>query len=158
MDKKSVGLILLIIVVAIATFWFNQDDTDQSNHYYVYNLDGNSDNWELNQYQVELVPTNHTAGGGTLHHIGDDGPVVDTLNFRTAAIIDGTEVTLQTESVHEPIDASEVRIGFADNNLFKPNGDPVMFHDLEEIFVEIEWMDSKGNYQEERLDLYKYRK
>ncbi|SEQ98959.1 hypothetical protein [Piscibacillus halophilus] len=157
MDKKSIGLFILIGVVALATYWVNQDDKDQSNHYYVFNLDGESENWDLNQYQIELVPTNQTTGGGMLHHTGDDGPIVDSLNFRAMAMIDGVEVTLQSNSVHEPIDVSEVRIDLVNNSLFKPNGDPVMFDDIEKIYAVVEWLDSSGEYQEERLELYEYK-
>ncbi|MFD2638574.1 hypothetical protein [Piscibacillus salipiscarius] len=158
MDKKSIGLVILVIVVAAATWWFNQDDNDQSNHYYVFNLDGESENWDLNQYKVEFVPTSHTAGGGTLHFNGERGPIVDSLNFQTYALVDGVEVTLQSESIHEPLDASTVNIGFVDNNVFKPNGDPVMFQDIEKIHAEIEWPGASGEYQTEEIVLYELRK
>ncbi|GEL77238.1 hypothetical protein [Tenuibacillus multivorans] len=159
MDRKTIIVIGLIVVLAIATFFLNQDEEDQSNHYYIFTLEGQSENWELSNYTVEFVPTHQYAGNGQLDYLGDEAMTAQDFNFRVYAMIDGMGTSLQGKSItwNESTELSNMATGHVEGSIFKPNGDPVLFGDIEQIYATIHWRDADGQVVEERIDLYQQR-
>ncbi|TFB19263.1 hypothetical protein E3U55_11160 [Filobacillus milosensis] len=159
MDLKSIGAFILIGAIVVTMFFINQNEDDQSNHYYVFLMDGETEHWELDQYKVELVPTNQVAGNGILNYVGEENIKVEDFNFRTFALVDGLDIALQgvSRSWNKPVELGNSPTGTVDSSLFKPNGDPVLFKDIEKIYAVIQWTEAGGETVKEEMTLYERR-
>lgn len=117
-------------------------------------FNGESNTWELNNYEISFSTDLTEVGNGIISMKNDNNYLSDYLSYKVYATIDGKEEVLQKhvstgEAVNE---ISTINLGSVSGMpLTKSNGDMISFDDLSNIYMVINWNDSNGDYLEEKI-------
>lgn len=120
-------------------------------------LSGESENWMVENYTLQILPEMIEAGGATLWMKDPEVPSTDTILIKVQAIIRGEEVELQGISgrgIGYSIPISPYSLGWIRSNPPLVTGDPITLDDIEAIYMDILWHDPMGRDQSERIQLY----
>ncbi|MGP4072904.1 hypothetical protein ACTWQB_10160 [Piscibacillus sp. B03] len=155
---KRTNLIYIIGLIFIVSFLVSCENSEEviKNSYYL-SLSGESKNWEVNSYEVVIMPDTFSAGNGKLTMKNDKEVTSHFFSIKVHAVINGRDEVVQGKSVtvtggEENI--AQTSIGTIEGGTyFKENGDPITLKDVSDIYMIIQWQDGNQD-MEERVDLY----
>lgn len=149
MRNKLWMLMILPFIILSAC----QNQISEETYYLL--LKGESETWELRDYEVELTPDGRKTGDGVLTMKGENEYVTNSFRFHTYAVINGEKRIIHSGSISGLGDISEQTTG----SIRGDNRHPVSFDEINQIFMTIEWQDSAGSRKvQERIELYDARK
>lgn len=126
-------------------------------HYYMH-LMGESENWYVKNYEIELNPEYKRAGNGTVVWKGQVPLETDSFLMRSYVLINGEAHALQGTAISGDSVIKEQTTGeLTGGTILNQHGDPLTLDDIEEIYMVIEWWDD--NHKEHLSEqIYLYRK
>lgn len=145
MKRILMSLILLMAVLSAC----NTEDAETETNYYL-SLQGESDHWKLDGYEIMMTPSSYKAGNGILKKKDEDQQTVGFLNYNVYAIVEGEENRFHGGSVSGDADITEKMTGTIDGEEELKD-----FLKIDEIYMTVTWNDDDTDGdQEERISLY----
>ncbi len=124
-------------------------------------MTGDSDNWRIENYQIEITSDSFKAGNGKLFMKGTDEYKTDSFSIEAHAIMNNEDkVISQFSSSAYTGDGMNIAgkqdTGAIDSGAYlNEDGDPITLDDINNVYVMVEWWDQdKEKDMEERIDLY----
>lgn len=147
--------LLFLCAVFSITLLFGCSSEKINNHYHLY-LMGESENWYVKDYKVELHPDTLIAGDGMVAWKGEEGLETDSFQIGAHAIINQEDHVIQRTSVSGESIIKEHTTGSIEGGTFlDKDGNPISIEDIENIYVLIEWWDQDQQKNvSERVDIY----
>ncbi|WP_456274819.1 hypothetical protein [Bacillus sp. AK031] len=123
-------------------------------------LEGASENWNVDRFQLEGGP-DHFKAGGSLHLKSSEEYQSQFMHFDAHMVISNEVRDLFGSSVladsGETTDISgKHNAGVEGGSFIHQNGSPVKMGDIDEIYLNVEWYDTeKSTKVKERISLYR---
>ncbi|WP_223702123.1 hypothetical protein [Sutcliffiella deserti] len=152
--KKSNSVLKLMLISLIILSGCIHEETNKRDHLV---LNGESENWNLNGYEVEISAENFKAGNGILQMKNQNEYKSDFFQFRTYAAISNQDTLVHSGSVSgDSINIAEKSIGTIEGGAYlNEEGVQITLGDISEIYMIVEWWDtSEKENVKERIDLY----
>lgn len=151
------GLCIKLTILFWVILVISGCNIQQSNRMYYLLLMGESENWNLEGYEIVITPEEFSAGYGTLTLKNEAEYITDSFRFDTHVVIDGEDIVVHSGSSTGGMDISEETTGaFEGENYLNEKGDPITLNDISDIYMVVEWQDnSKDKSVKEKIDLYK---
>lgn len=112
---------------------------------------GESQTWELIDYEIMQTSDGKKAGNGKLKMKDENNYFTDSFSFHTHAVINGVDNRIHAGSVSGRSDISEQTTGTIEGE----GENFISFDDIGNIYMIVEWWDSDENENvQERIDLY----
>ncbi|OZU87121.1 hypothetical protein CIL03_18215 [Virgibacillus indicus] len=154
--KKCIylSIVPLLFLLLIQSGCNNQETA----YNYYLALKGESDNWNLNGYEIEMTQEKFKAGNGTLKMKSENEYKTDSFHFNTHAVINNEDITIHSGSdTGLGIDIAEETTGTIEAATYlNKNGDPITLDEISDIYIIVEWWDrNKSKNVKERINLYR---
>jgi hypothetical protein len=143
---KYISTSLLMLLFILTTCGNHQAETS-----YYLSLQGQSDTWELSDYEVIYTSEKNETGNGKLRMKEKDNYVTDSFHFETHAVTSGKDHIIHSGSVSGKTNIAEQTTGAlkGEDNHSNP------LQQVENIYMIVAWWDLEEDQQmEERIDLY----
>ncbi|MEI2356694.1 hypothetical protein [Mesobacillus zeae] len=147
------GLVLFILLLSGC----NSNEKSVIDHYYL-SLSGESENWEVKSYKLELSPDVFNVGNGTITMKNQTMYTTDFIDIKVHAIINNENEVIQSKKIigdnteinKMTIGAIEGKVEFVDKN-----GIPITLENISDIYIEIEWQAvNEKQRMQEKIDIY----
>ncbi|MEN2467725.1 hypothetical protein [Ornithinibacillus sp. JPR2-1] len=151
-NKIVLSLIFSVLVILLS----GCSGSEKLNHYYLL-LAGESQTWNLSDYEVVLTPEDFKAGYGTLQMKNSNEYISDSFRFETHVVINGEDIIVHSSSFTGPeIDIAEETTGAMESGPYlDENGSPITLNEISNIYMMVEWWDvDKRESMNERIDLF----
>lgn len=132
-------------------------NAQQSDSKYYLLLMGESENWNLTDYEIVITPQDFNAGYGNLIMKNEEEYITDYFHFDTHVVINGEDMVVHSGSSTGGMDISEETTGAIEGGTYlNKNDEPITLNDVSDIYMIVEWWDNSTEKSvNERLDLYK---
>ena len=117
-------------------------------------FNGESNAWELNNYEISFSTDLMEVGNGTISMKNDNNYLSDYLSYKVYATIEDKEEILQKHiSTGEVMnEISTINLGsISGSPLINSEGEVISLDDLSNIYMVINWNDSSGAFLEEKI-------
>ncbi|GAA0429964.1 MAG: hypothetical protein ACQEWU_13605 [Bacillota bacterium] len=148
--------ILSLAVILLLLFLIGCDVSKSNSNFYL-SLMGESENWRLKNYEIELTDQTFRAGNGTLDMKGQEKYVTDTFYIEVHAVINEKDNIIQASVKNGKVDISEERTGSTKgDSLVNHEGKPISLEEINNIYVVLEWWDDRKKKKvKEVIELYR---
>ncbi|MDP5274945.1 hypothetical protein [Chengkuizengella axinellae] len=154
----GLGVLIILITVVIASTNEDINDEDKLNSNPIseksYTLNGTSENWDLQGYELKFDQDTLTAGNGVLKYKLDE-EITDYLSFEMIAIVDGEEEYLQGVkfvSSDMNFNSQHTGNGVMPIPLNKDNKE-MNVSNIDKMYGVIKWKSAAGDYKEEVISV-----
>ncbi|RSL29919.1 hypothetical protein D7Z54_28700 [Salibacterium salarium] len=156
MHSYTYGKLVFWFCFLVASLLLSACNNQEVNNNYYLSLMGESEEWKLHGYEVEITQENFKMGNGTLNMKTKNEYATDYFHFHTHMVINEEDRTVHSGSVTGPgIDISEETTGTNEGTYLDKDGESITFNDITDIYMIVEWWDpNKHEKMEERIDLY----
>lgn len=147
---------LLILMLLLSVFGCNIEQNPKiSQDIGQLKFNGEGDIWELSNYNLAISSNSFVAGNGELSMKNTNKYFSDFFSFEVHAEINQDDEIIQKSEIHGVNnDIAFKNIGKISGNPYLDlNGEPLTSKDFNNLYVIIEWKDSKGNNKKELIDL-----
>ncbi|MFS1515457.1 hypothetical protein V1503_02905 [Bacillus sp. SCS-151] len=168
MNKKLYQFLFLMSLFVIILLVFVNQSPKKINSYY-FTLSGDSENWEVRNYKIAILPDKHKTGSTELKFKSKDGLKTNFYDFSVYTAISkeiegstGKKIVVEEETIY-----SQSRGGFIPtiNEILIEKyestspliykGTPITIANIEEIYAEVLWEDESGQIIKEKISLYR---
>ncbi|MEC5423783.1 hypothetical protein QGM71_09795 [Virgibacillus sp. C22-A2] len=125
---------------------------------YYLSLMGESENWKLEGYEIEITKETFMAGNGFLNMKNREKYITDSFSVEVHAVIDNVDTVIQKNGVS----GAGVNIAFentgeiVEDTYLDAKGNPITLEDISNVYVVLEWWDlDQKKKMKEIIDLYK---
>ncbi|WP_047984365.1 hypothetical protein [Ornithinibacillus californiensis] len=145
----------LSLVTLFFTVLFLSGCNERVDNYYL-SLMGESDSWELTNYEVVLTQEDFKAGNGTLRFKNENNYKTDWFEVITHVVINNkdTVVNHNIESGPGTVLTEKSTGGIEGPAYLDENNAPITMDDVDEIYMVVKWNDNNNQKVEEKIDLY----
>ncbi|WP_245755997.1 hypothetical protein [Halobacillus alkaliphilus] len=152
--KKALIISLSIIVVISFLSGCDNNEKSTGNNFHL-SLSGESENWEVNSYDILIKPDILKAGNGNLTIKNKAEFNTDFFSVRVHAVIDNEDRVIQGKSIQgSESDITQTSTGATEGGTFiDEEGKSISLENISDIYMVIEWQDIKGSNKEE-IDLF----
>lgn len=152
--KNTIFSICLLVVITFITGCNNNEISEENNYSLL--LEGESQNWKLEAYEVTISPEVRKVGNGTLTMKTNSGYKTDYLSLEIHTVIDGQDKVVHQKQVAGETDIVQTKTGAIEGNVFlDKSGKPIELETVNDIYIVIKWRDRKENETvTEEIDLF----
>lgn len=140
--SRNNKIVYSLISSALVILLSGCSSSEKLNHYYLL-LEGESQTWNVSEYEVVLTPENFKTWYGTLHMKNSNNYISDSFSFETHAVINDEDIRVHSGSNTES------------GIYLDENGSPITLNEISNIYMIVEWWDvDKSESMNERIELY----
>ncbi|WP_164215539.1 hypothetical protein [Virgibacillus sp. YIM 98842] len=145
MRRTFFSFVLLLFILTAC------NNKEAESNYYL-SLNGESEHWKLNGYEILMSPDESKAGYGTLTMKGENKHMANFFSFKVYTVVDGMENRLHSGSVSGATDIAKQTTGIIEGEGGK---NLTEFPEVDKIYMTVTWNDDETDGdQEEKIVLY----
>lgn len=145
--------ICFVLMMSIISGCNNSENTIKSEHL---SLNGESENWIVNSYEITITKDSLKAGEGTL--MMKSKIKSDYLHIKVHAVINDEDQVIQEKALTVTggnQDIAKIQTGSIEGSYFNKEGEAINLDDIKNIYMVVEWRDpGSGDIVEEKIELH----
>ncbi|KHE71473.1 hypothetical protein [Halobacillus sp. BBL2006] len=145
-------IVLFFIIITILTGCGEKGNIE--NHFHL-SLNGESEHWEVENYEVKCTPHSFKAGDGKVTFKSNETMSSDYYKIDVHAVIGEEDKVVQAKSVSGETNLEIIETGHTNGDTYvNRDGEPITFNEVSRIYMVIEWRDhEKRKMMKETIDL-----
>lgn len=153
-SRQKFNILLIVSLSILLLSGCIKNDESIVDNYSV-SLSGESETWDLSGYEVSLRKDSFTIGNGTLRMKNEKKYLTNSFSFKTYIIINDEKLIVHSGSTTgEEFDIQKRDMGHIESNEPFSNQDSLEINNSNEIYMEIEWIDSNKVTIKETIKLH----
>ena len=155
LKNNTIFLVIITLLLLIISGCVSKESSnDEAKQIQMNTLNGDSDHWNLQGYNIKIEGNTLFVGGGELQYKLDE-EVKDNLAFTMVAQVDENEIVLQEMKIVSSInDFNNQDTGKAEIEVPMNKGEEMKLTDVDIYYAVVEWKSSQGENLKEYISIY----